>query len=265
MLPSPYDRLMAVTVERSESVLILSIDRPDERNALSERVADAICSELDTLGETTTRAVIVRGAGETFCAGGDVSAHAKRIEGDLSPEAWADRQERVAEAVEALWACPVPTIAAVDGPAFSEGACLALACDIRLASTTGSIGFGFRRFGQAAACGASWLLQRIVSRDVAAELLYTGELLDAQAAVERGLFTRVVTAERFEDELAGLVATISTGPAAAMQANKQLLDEAHGSLSAAMDAEQRLQRRLAETAEFREGVAAFLEQREPEF
>jgi enoyl-CoA hydratase/carnithine racemase len=159
----------------------------------------------------------------------------------------------------------VPTSAAVDGPAFSEGACLALACDIRLAATTGSIGFGFRRFGQAAAAGASFLLPRIVGRDVAAELLYTGELLDAQAAVDRGLFTRVVTAERFEDELADLVATISTGPAAAMQANKQLLNEAYDSLGAAIDAEQRLQKRLAETADFREGVTAFLEQRRPDF
>jgi len=254
-----------VTVERSEAVLILSLESETERNRLSAPVAEKIRSVLSALGETATRVVVLRGQGETFCAGGDLGAHADRVKGELSAETWLAREERIGEAITAVRDCPVPTIAAVEGPAFNEGGCLALACDIRLASPTASIGFGFRRFGQAAAAGASWLLPRLVGRDVAAELLYTGRLLDASEAARRGLFTRVVSGDSFADELASLTATVSTGPPAAMQATKHLLDTDHASLSAAIERETEIQERLARTWEFREGVAAFLERRPPEF
>jgi enoyl-CoA hydratase/carnithine racemase len=254
-----------VTVERSESVAILSIDRPAERNALSAAVADALVEELTALYDTATRCVLLRGEGDTFCAGGDIGADAALVRDEISTEGWADRQARIGEAVAAVYDCPVPTIAAVDGPAVAEGGCLALSCDIRLASTDAAIGFGFRRFGQAAAAGASYLLPRAVGRDVAAHLLYTGALVDAHTAAERGLFTRVVPPGEFEDELASLTATVSTGPAAAMQANKKLLENERESLSGALDAERDLRETLVETADFREGVESVLERREPDF
>lgn len=253
-----------VTVERNDTVTILSLDRPAERNALSAPLADTLRAEVQAAAETETKALLLRGEGAAFCAGGDVSGHVARVEGDIDAEEWAERQERVADAVAAVYDCPLPTVAAVDGPAFSEGACLALACDIRLASPEGGMGFGFRRFGQAAAAGATYLLPRVVGPDTAAELLYTGELLDARAATRRGLLTRVVEGG-FEDGLASLLSQFATGPAAALEATKRLCRADHGSLEAAMEAEREAGRRLAETADFEEGVTAFRQQRDPQF
>lgn len=254
-----------VTVDRNDSTVILSIDHPEERNSLSAPVADVIVDELDAVGETTTRAVLLRSTGDSFCAGGDVGAHVGRVEGDLSAAAWRERVDRTAAAVAALHECPVPTVAAVDGPAFNEGACLALACDIRLANPDAAIGFGFRRFGQAAAAGATYLLPRVVGADVAADLLFTGRLVDAREATDRGLFTRLVSDVPLADEAASLLSTLATGPPAGLQATKRLLRADHGSLDDALDAERAIQRRLAETEAFREGVRAFTSQRDPDF
>jgi enoyl-CoA hydratase/carnithine racemase len=173
--------------------------------------------------------------------------------------------DNVTEAVAALYECPLPTVAAIDGPAFSEGACLALACDVRLASPDGAIGFGFRRFGQAPSAGATYLLPQIVGPDVAAELLYTGKLLDAQRASDLGLFSSVVGHEQFSDVVSGLLSELATGPPAALQATKKLLRSETADIRETIDSERQVQTRLAETADFEEGVTAFAQQRGPQF
>lgn len=254
-----------VSIERSETVVICSFDNPDERNALTAQAADELVEALDGIEDTGVRCVLLRGEGDTFCASGDVAAHVERLRGSLDEPTWQERLDATAEAVAAVYECPLPTVAAIEGPAFSEGACLALACDLRVASPEASIGFGFRRFGLAAAAGASYLLGRLVGADVAMELLYTGELVDARRAAEIGLFTRLYPAETFDEELASLLATLSTGPAAAMEATKDLCRTDHSGLRAAIEREQAVQSRLAGTADFEEGVTAFLEQRDPQF
>lgn len=254
-----------VSVERSERVVICTLDDPDERNALTAETATHLVDALDGIEDTGARCVLLRGEGDTFCASGDVAAHVQRVNGSIDESAWADRLDATAAAIAAVYDCPLPTVAAIDGPAFSEGACLALACDIRLASTAGAIGFGFRRFGQAAAAGASYLLPRLVGPDVALELLYTGELLAAPRAAELGLVTRCYPDDHFEDELVSLLATLSTGPSRAMAATKRLCRRDHDTLSAAIDQERSRQSRLAQTAAFEEGVTAFVEQRDPQF
>lgn len=254
-----------ITVERNDAVVILTIDNPEGRNTLSGPVSDAIVDELDALGETATRGVLLRSDGETFCASGDVSAHVERVDGEITADQWRERMDSAAETVAALYECPLPTVAAIDGAAFSEGACLALACDIRLANPDGAIGFGFRRFGQTPTAGATYLLPRIVGPDVAAELLYTGKLLDAERASELGLFTSVTPHEQFSDTISSLLSELATGPAAGLQATKQLLRADNERLEDAIESEQRVQQRLAETADFREGVTAFREQRDPSF
>lgn len=254
-----------VRVDRNDAVVILTIDSPETRNSLSKAVADGIRTAIADLGETETKGVLLRSTGEPFCAGGDLQAHVDRVSGTLSEQAWRDRLERTADAVAAVYECPLPTVAAIDGPAFSEGACLALACDVRLATPEAAIGFGFRRLGQAATAGASYLLPRVVGADLAAELLYTGRMLDAETAVDRGLFTRVVTEGTLEDAAASLLSEIATGPPAALQATKRLLRTDFASIDDAMAAEQAVQYRLAETTEFTEGVRAFAERRDPHF
>lgn len=268
MPPAADPRAMTdapVTVERNDLVTVISLDCAGQRNTLTADLADALCEAVERVTETDARAVLLRGEGETFCAGGDLSAHVQCVEGDLSVTEWADRQDRTAQAIAAVAACPLPTVAAIDGPAFSEGACLALACDIRIGSPDAAVGFGFRRFGQAAAGGATYLLPRVVGRDVAAELLYTGTLLDAEAAEQRGLLTRVVPNEQFDEEVASLLTQLGTGPTRALKETKRLLDLPQSSLAETIEAEEESQRELAETAGFSEGVTAFVQQREPDF
>jgi len=254
-----------VSIERSETVVICTFDNPDERNALTAEAATQLVDTLDGIEATGARCVLLRGDGDTFCASGDVAAHVDRVRGSLDQSTWSDRLDATAEAVAAVYDCPVPTVAGIEGPAFSEGACLALACDLRLASTDASIGFGFRRFGLAAAAGASYLLPPIVGPDVALELLYTGELVEARRAADLGLFTRLFPAAAFADELASLLATLSTGPEAPMQATKRLCRADHDGLDAAIEHEHEVQSRLAEQEDFEEGVTAFVEQRDPQF
>ena len=254
-----------VSIERSETVVICSFDNPDARNALTAEAATHLVDALDGIEDTDARCVLFRGEGDTFCGSGDVAAHVDRVQGSLEESEWRDRLDATAEAVAAVYDCPLPTVAAIEGPAFSEGACLALACDLRLASPDASIGFGFRRFGLAAGAGVTQLLPRVVGPDVAMELLYTGELVDARRAADLGLFTRLYPVATFEDELASLLATLSTGPAAAMQETKRLCRAEYCDLRAAIEREREVQARLATDADFEEGVTAFVEQRDPQF
>ncbi|MFW6017528.1 MAG: enoyl-CoA hydratase/isomerase family protein [Halapricum sp.] len=256
---------MTVSVERSDRVVICSIDDPDGRNALTAETATELIDAFAGLEETDARCVLLRGEGEAFCASGDVGAHVGRVRGDVDAQAWRERLETVGDAIAAVYDCPLPTVAALDGPTFGAGAALALACDLRIASTEGSIGFGFRRFGLAALAGVSYLLVRVVGRDVALKLLYTGELVDARRATELGLFTDLHPAETFEDELVSLLATLSTGPRGAMIATKDLLRTDYADLDATLSAETETALQLAETADFEEGVTAFANERDPQF
>ena len=256
---------MTVTVERSDRAVICTIDDPDGRNALTASTASELADAFAGLEDTDARCVLVRGEGETFCASGDVGAHVGRVRGDLDAKEWRERLEAVGDAIATVYDCPLPTVAAIDGPAFGAGAALALACDLRVASTEGSIGFGFRRFGLAALSGVSYLLTRAVGRDAALKLLYTGELVDSSRALELGLFTDLYPADRFADELASLLATLSTGPRAAMIATKDLLRADYADLGAALSAEIETAIQLAGTDDFEDGVTAFASEREPRF
>ncbi|QSG13953.1 enoyl-CoA hydratase/isomerase family protein [Halapricum desulfuricans] len=256
---------MTVEVERSERVVICTLANPDGRNALTAETATQLADGITGLEDSDARCVLLRGEGETFCASGDVGAHVGRARGELDGAAWRDRLEAVGDAVAAVYECPLPTVAAVEGAAFGAGAALALACDLRIASARGAIGFGFRRFGLAATAGATYLLPRIVAPDTALQLLYTGELVGAERAAELGLFTDVHPVETFEDELVSLLATLSTGPRDALIAAKNLLRAEHVDLRRTLDRELETASRLADTDDFHEGVTAFVTEREPEF
>ncbi|MEF8882919.1 MAG: enoyl-CoA hydratase-related protein [Halapricum sp.] len=256
---------MTLTVDRSDRVVICTLDDPEQRNALTARTADRLVEALEGIEETDARCVLIRGDGDTFSASGDVGAHVAFVQGELDKAGWRERLDSTADAIRAVHDCPLPTVAAVDGPAFGEGACLALACDLRIASSEASIGFGFRRFGLAAAAGATYLLPRVAGRDVALELLYTGELLGVDRAADLGLFTRVYPAASFTDDLAALLADLSTGPGDAMTTAKELVRADHDDLDVALAAEAGAQSRLADTDDFEEGVAAFAARRDPRF
>lgn len=242
----------------------LTITNAEARNTLTP---DVVAAAADALEETSdVECLVVRGAGETFCAGGDLAGVVAGARGELSEDAFVDRLRRIDALIERIHEFPAPSVAAVDGPAFGAGGSLALACDVAIASEDGSIGFGFHRVGLPVGAGASALLPRVVGPSTAAELLYTGELLDAERASDLGLFNRVFPAAEFESRLDAFVETLADGPSEATRETGRILTETGSrSLRSAMVAERESRRHRFGTSEHVEAVRAFLEHREPAF
>jgi 2-(1,2-epoxy-1,2-dihydrophenyl)acetyl-CoA isomerase len=259
-----------VTVTVEDGVARVTLDHPELRNALTAELADGLVAAMETAADSDARCVVVEGNGPAFCAGGDVNGMVQGVErreaDGRDPDRAREAVERTASAVTAVSACEVPTVAAVQGPAYGAGAALAIACDVVFASEDAGISFGFRRVGLAVDSGVSYHLPRLVGESTAKTLVFTGEMVDAERARALGLFNRVVPDDSFEAELDAFVEQVATGPTAALSASKRLVEEGHRrSLSEAVAAETDRQVDIAETADHAEGVRAFVERRDPEF
>lgn len=257
----------AVLLERDDGVARITLNTPERRNALSDRVTGGIIDALRAVEGSDARCVVVEGAGPAFSAGGDIDAMVERHERDApTPEAVERVIQRIGRAVQRLVECPLPTVAKVDGPAFGAGANLAIACDIQLLSADAKLGFGFRQVGLAVDSGTSYLLPRLVGDNVAKELVYTGELLDAERAVELGLANHVYPDESFEEEAAAFVERVASGPTVALRTSKRLLRYGRdASLSESIAHEAVAQGTVFDSADHAEGISAFRESRSPEF
>ncbi|MFC7165150.1 enoyl-CoA hydratase/isomerase family protein [Halospeciosus flavus] len=258
----------AVLLDVSDGVATLTLNEPDARNALTRDISAGIVDALDEIEERDdVRAVVVEGRGGAFSAGGDIKKMQERLEGDVPLEQTVYELERTtSETIARVAACPYPTIAKIDGPAVGAGANLAIACDVLLAAESASIGFVFRQVGLSVDAGTSYLLPRIVGENVAKELVFTGEILDAERAADLGLFNHVYADDEFEAEAEQLVERIAGGPTVAFRHAKRLIREGLDKpLDRAMADEATAQGVVFETHDHREGVEAFLEGREPEF
>lgn len=257
----------SVALEITDGVARVTLNRPEERNALAAPTADRLVERFDAVADSDARCVVLAGAGSAFCAGGDIGAMVDGVESERPP---ADRVEALVgsihDAVETVYDCRLPVVAKIDGAAFGAGAGLALACDIQLASPDAKIGFGFRRVGLAVDSGVSYFLPRLVGPNKAKELVFTGELLDADTARELGIFTRLFETESFEEGVENIVSTIAEGPTVALTGAKRLLDRGtESTFEQALDQEATMQGLAFTTDDHREGAEAFLQQREPEF
>lgn len=241
-------------------VLTLTINRPARRNALDAATVTALHARLTAAAEDPgVRAVVLAGAGGAFSAGADVKEVATAPPLD-------DLLERAYHpAVRAIRRMPKPVIAAVDGVAAGYGASLALAADIRLASTRARFSLIFVRIGLALDGGASFFLPRLVGLR-AYELAMTGDLIDAEEAWRLGLVNHVHPEAELGAAVAALARRLAAGPPLALAAVKANLNAALGpALDAVLEDERIAQRRLFATADFAEGVAAFLGKRAAEF
>jgi enoyl-CoA hydratase/carnithine racemase len=256
----------AVLLDVDDEIATVTLNRPDVRNALTREVSSGLLDALDEVEDSAARALVITGSGGCFSAGGDVNAMRERLDGDVSLAESVRRIHReTSRAIERVAKFHLPTVAKVDGVAFGAGANLAIACDVQLASGDARIGFGFRQVGLAVDTGTSYFLPRIVGLNTAKELVFTGELLDAAAAGELGLFNHVYEAE-FEAEVAAFVEGIAQGPTVALEASKRALDQGlEQSLDQAMTREAVHQAAVFETQDHAEGAAAFAEKRDPEF
>jgi methylglutaconyl-CoA hydratase len=243
-------------------VVILTLNRPDRRNALSRPLIDALSDALDRLAvENGPRAVVITGAGPTFCAGMDLQEALDRNEGPEAESAAIADVQAIADLITQLHALPRPTIAALNGDAYAGGAGLATACDFVIASEGAKIGYPEVRRGLVAAVVMHDLIHQVGARRARA-LLLTGAPITAAEAERWGLVNRVVAAEKLLAEALALGNDLAACGPRAIQTTKRLIDEASGRPAdlrgaAAVTAQVRV------SDEAREGLHAFIEKRPP--
>lgn len=253
--------------DEAGGVATLTLNRPQALNALTFEVYRELTDTFRALaGRPEVRVVVLTGAGNAFCTGGDV----KDIIGELlhrDPAGLLQFTQLTCDLVRAMRALPQPIVASLNGTVAGAGAAIAVASDLRVAADSARIAFLFVKVGLAGAdMGCAHLLPRIVGLGRATELLMTGAFVDAEEAHRIGLYNRVVTRDRLAEETASLASTLARGPAAGLAATKDALNrEMDMDVWSALDHEARVQAELMTGPDFHEGFAAFMEKRRPRF
>jgi enoyl-CoA hydratase/carnithine racemase len=254
-----------VLFERDDAVVTLTLNRPEERNALSTQAnwdeIVACCERVRT--DPTVKVVILTGAGSAFSAGGNVKdmRDTKGISAGNPYAIMRGYQNGIQRIPLALYDLDVPTIAAVNGPAIGAGCDLACMCDIRIASEKARFAESFVKLGIIPGDGGAWLVQRVIGYARAAELTFTGDTIDAQTALAIGLVTRVVAPEALMGAARELAARIAVNSGPALRMTKRLLRQAQtGRLDETLELSAAMQALAHHTSEHDAAVAAFVEQ-----
>lgn len=239
----------------------ITLHRPERRNAMTPEMQMELIAAFEDTAASNCRAMVLTGAGDAFCAGLDLAALQQR-DGESGLEKRSDA-ERVARLFLALHELPMPTIAVVNGPAVGGGAGLAAVCDFTLATPAARFGFTEVRIGFVPAVVSAFLASRIGEKR-SRDLLLTGRILEADEAQRIGLINEVVPAEELAQRVRALIGQLIANSPQAIRATKQLLAAQHKlRLDAAMVLAIEASVQARGTADFREGVAAFLEKRKP--
>jgi 2-(1,2-epoxy-1,2-dihydrophenyl)acetyl-CoA isomerase len=250
-----------VITRRDGAALTITLNRPDVFNAFNRALHAALRSALEEAADPEVRAVVITGAGRGFCAGQDLRE-------------FSEVQDAVADALEATYHPNIrlirglakPVIAAVNGPVAGAGLSLASACDVRVASSSATFVPGFVGIGLVPDSGGSWFLHRLLGFARAFEWMSSNRRLGAEEALAWGLVSEVIPAEGFEARVAEIAAAWAELPTLAVGLTKQLFEHAHAAtLEEQLALEGRLQEAAVASADFAEGVAAFLEKRPPTF
>jgi enoyl-CoA hydratase len=261
-----------VLLEREGPVATLTFNDPERRNAMSEAMGQAFAGRVAELREASDlRAVIVTGAGRAFSAGGDLAMiEARAAEAAAAP---GRARRSVREAMRGFYGLflsvrdlPCPSIAALNGPAIGAGLCMALGCDLRIASREARLGLNFAKLGLHPGMGATWTLPRLVGVARAAELLYTGRLVDGAEAAALGLVNRAVAPEEVLPAARSLAREVAACAPIAVEGTRRALARSAGAgLEDQLTFEAAEQAACFETADVREGLAAVRERRDPRF
>lgn len=250
----------------NERVGILTLNRPETRNALTLEMKRALADTLPVLAaDDGVGCVLLTGAGGAFCSGGDTKNMQKEGK-PSSPEA-RKRQLRWEHGISSLLhTMEKPTIAALPGPAAGAGFSLALACDIRIAADTAFFTTAYARLGLSGDYGASYFLTQLVGTAKARELMFTAARIDAAEALRLGIVNRTVRASQLEKESTALAAQIAAGPPIALRWMKDNLNRAlNEPLQSILDIEAERMVNGAATEDYLEAVEAFREKRAPVF
>jgi 2-(1,2-epoxy-1,2-dihydrophenyl)acetyl-CoA isomerase len=250
-----------VETSRDGAVLTITLNRPDVLNALNKATHDALAAALKDARDPEVRAVVLTGAGRGFCVGQDLTEFsaapgdiAHRLRGSYHPN------------VLAVRALEKPVIASVNGPAAGAGLSFAAACDLRIAADSATFVPAFINIGLVPDSGGTFFIARLLGPARSFEWMTSGRRLTAAEAQTWGLVSEVVDADRLADRTAELAATLAAMPTRAIGMTKRLFDAApNNTLEEQLELEAQLQSAATRSEDFREGVAAFLEKREPDF
>lgn len=246
-----------VSVEVSEGVAVLTLDRPEVMNALDAALRRDLTEALRTVD---ARCVVVTGAGRGFCAGQDLG------EAGAGIDAGKVLAEEYVPLLRAIHESPAPVIAAVNGVAAGAGASLALACDVVIAAGTASFSLAFARLGLIPDAGGTWVLPRNVGLARALGLALFADPVPARQAADWGLIWEAVPDDAFAARWRERARALAQGPTLAFCAAREALRGAfEAGLDAQLSVEAAHQGRLARSADFAEGVAAFREKRPPTY
>jgi len=259
----PEQDLVLVAIERG--IARVTLNRPDRLNALDHDLAVALATTFEGLErDPTLRTVTLMGAGRAFMAGGDIAVFKKA--GNDAPEIIGGLIDLFHRIIRSIRRLNVAVVVGVHGAAAGGGVGLALACHFVIASEDAAFVPAYTKLGTNPDGGTTWTVTRLLGPQRALEWLMLGESTDARAAKEMGLVHRVVPKDALASEVDALARRIASGPVTAQASLKRLIDQAlYTSLDVQLDAERAGFLRAAATADFREGVSAFLERRQPNF
>lgn len=257
-------------VERDDAVVTATLNQPDQRNAITTR------SQIDEIvdfcamvaADSTVHAVVLTGAGSAFCAGGNVKDMMRR-EGMFEGTAFEIRnnyREMIQRIPHALYELEVPVVAAINGPAIGAGLDLACMADIRIAADSAKFAESFVKLGLVPGDGGAWLLPRVIGMARATLMTLTGDMIDAAKALEYGLVSEVVPADRLLAAAQDIARRIAANPGHATRMGKRLLRDGQDmKLGPLLELSAAYQALSHHTHDHAEAVSAFLEKREPGF
>lgn len=257
-----------VKFELNESVAVITLNRPEALNALSEPLVVDLARALAQATEAQARAVVLTGAGRAFCSGGDLREMKTALANwDTDQPAFSDEHLlNLHRCIQMMRDAPMPFVAAVNGVCAGAGTNFALACDIVFAGESATFNEGFIKIGLTPDCGGSYFLPRLVGEKRAAELLMTGDSISSIEAHKIGMINRVVADENLVDEAIKFAARLAKMPTAGLARIKQMLAVTFkNDLAAQLDVEHRAQSLSGSSTDFKEGVTAFFEKRPAQF
>jgi 2-(1,2-epoxy-1,2-dihydrophenyl)acetyl-CoA isomerase len=254
-----------ILVSVEAGVQTITLNRPERLNAFNPEMHRLLREALERAGDDdAVRTVLLTGAGRGFCAGQDLSE--RDVGGDAAIDLSVTIESLYNPLVRRMRALPKPIVCAVNGVAAGAGANVALACDLVLAARSASFIQAFAKIGLVPDSGGSWLLPRLVGRARAMGLALLGDKLQAEDAERWGLIWKAVEDDALMAEAGALARGLAAGPTRAYGLIKRALDASEtNTLDAQLDLERDLQRKAGLSADYREGVAAFLEKRKAQF
>ncbi len=256
-----------VRYERREAVAIITFNRPDALNALSLQLTKDLRAAIEQAISENARAIVLTGAGRAFCSGGDLREMQSLWQKEGRIEAFLEEPlKELHRVILLIRETPIPFVAAVQGVCAGAGTNFALACDIVLAAENATFNEAFVKIGLSPDCGGSFFLPRAVGEKLAAEMFMTGDTISAERAAQIGMINRTIAPESLLEEALKMAKKLALAPTASIGRIKNMLNASFSNdLHAQLDLEHAQQIESGKANDFREGVSAFFDKRQPNF